>query len=561
MGLIRDMATKKAKERISSKASLLSPLEKMAESINLKDKIDKKLGKKEVTSESFVEKSELKEEVKENAEKIPRKNFKESFVKRVIKTSLGILGFGIGKEVLSKKATETVSETAAEVLTDDEKLKKANDELEKQINDKSSLLNKFNKEKDPEKRKKLKEKIKKYRADNFQFIDMLKDTWQETAVDENGKSRGIFSHLWHSIGRFFSNVPFFFGIKKAKKNGIFEMQDELEALRAKEKEAVKSAKTKYQEYKQVSRAGVKLKNSRKIRKMITAKDLVKDFNEDVSGLQRKFSQKKLSPRKFAKAVEEANINLFKRAKETGRVEELVSLMKKGKVSGLEIPAKFSQIENNNMARRFTKLKINPMSMGIAGALTISAFNAKRKGSFREFFRSLTSKETLTEAFIPGVGTWRSIKRNWHNSQSPTWLKITDIGLNVVGDVMLTAGYISSIFSFGSGAAAGIAGRTALLGLGKGLLKREGIEIAAKQMGKTIVAKETRQAALKFAGKSLKEGVKASAISSAVMLSMQIAMKKFFNKDKVNEAFNEMLSKEQQRSIKLMKQAEAIGQAA
>jgi len=552
MGVVRKMVVKKAKEKISSKAAFLEPVEKLANEFHLKRTVDKALGKKEVTSESFGDKRELKEEVKESAEKVPQKSFKESFVKRVIKTSLGLLGFGIGKEILSKKGTEAVSQTTAELLTDDKKLKIANDKLEKELNDESSLIHKFHYEKDPAKKEELEKKIEKYRDKNFKFWDMVKDTWSETAENNEGEKRGFFSHLWHSVGKLFKNYFFYKGVKKAEKAGLLKLSEEAGIIKKKGEKAVESVQEKIRQVKQVKKAGTKVRVLRKASD-IPAKDLVKTFEDETSSLYKSLAERKISNKTLAKGLEEANIKLFKRASENGQVKELLKLMKKGKISGLELPAKFSA-ESQGVMRRLTKLKINPFSMAIGVALTEVGMNAHNKGGFSSFGKSLISKETLTEAFIPGVGTWRSIKRNWHNSQTPTWLKVTDIGLNVLGDAWLTAGYVSSFFSFGGGAVAGVAGRTALLGLGKRLLTREGVEIAAKAAGKKIVAKETRQAALKAVGKTVKDGAKIAVIGSAATFALQVAMKKFFNKDKVNEAFNEMLSKEQRRSLELAKRA-------
>ena len=214
MGIVRKMVVKKAKEKISSKAAFLEPVEKLANEFHLKRTVDKALGKKEVTSESFGDKRELKEEVKESAEKVPQKSFKESFVKRVIKTSLGILGFGIGKDILSKKGTEAVSQTTAELLTDDKKLKIFNDELD----DKSSLIYKLHHEKDPAKKEELEKKIEKYReAKNFSWWEELKNSWKEEEKNEKGEKRWFITRLWHSVKNYLKISFFTKVLKKLKK--------------------------------------------------------------------------------------------------------------------------------------------------------------------------------------------------------------------------------------------------------------------------------------------------------------------------------------------------------
>ncbi len=557
MSIVKDIA-KKSREKIETKVSNLSPLEKITEGFHLNQKIDKAIDKKAVTVKTHIDKTELKEEVKESAEK-PQKKVKKSLIKRGIKAALGILGFGIGKEILSKKTTENVAGEAAELLTDDEKLKAANDKLQEQLDNKNSLLHKLHHEKDPAKKAALKAKIKKYRDKKFGIMDMMKDTWKETAVDENGKKRGFLSHLWHSIGKFFStNIAFYFGVKKAEKAGLFKLQEEAEELKREGKELQKSAKEKMREGKQLSRAS-KESGVRHLRKnKIPAKDLVKNFEKEIAELKIKFNKGEISAEVFGQRMEEANVKLFREAKANRQVKPLLKLMKKGKVPGMELPANFS-VKNKNPAKNLFKLKVNPISMAVSVAITKAVLDGKEKSSWKEIGRSLVSKETLTEAFVPGVGTWRSLKRNWNNSSAPTWLKITDVGLNVVGDVMLAAGYIGSLFSFGGGAAVGVAGRTAVVGLGKRWLTREGVKIAAKQAGKAVVTKEGRKMVLNSAKKSVMQGVKTSAISTPIALAAQKGIKKMFSKDRVNEAFNDMLTDEQKRSIRLTKQLKEEGE--
>jgi hypothetical protein len=547
---------KKSKEIINNKASLLSPLEKLANEHDLQKKINKKLDSKNITSESFVGRKSLET----NIEKAPSKNLKESFVKRIIKTSLGILGFGIGKEVLSDKATENVAGTTAEILTDDTKLKILNDSAEEQLEtlkQQNKIISKLEGDGSKNSFKQIKEKVEKYRKDDFKFMNLLKDTWESTAKNEKNEDRWLITRFFITIGRIIPNYILFQQTKNAVKNGNLAKYDEFKKtannLKEEGKELEKSAKKGLKNSKQALRAKKESGFSFLLKK-IPAKNLVKGFEKEVAFLNKSFETGEISAKKLAKGLQEANIKLFKDATLNRQVKPLLKIMGKGGIKGIELPANFS-LKKANPFKNITKLKINPLAMAVSVAITKAVFDGKDKASFREVGRSLFSKETLQEAFIPGVGSIRSVKHNWNNSEIPTWLKITDIGLNVAGDIALAAGYVSAFFSFGAGAAAGVAGRTAIVGLGKRWLTREGLEIAAKEIGKTVVTKEGRKIALNSAKKSVIQGAKASAITTPIMLGAQITMKKIFSKDKVNEAFNGMLREEQRRTIEISKKVE------
>jgi hypothetical protein len=248
---------KKSSEKINAKESLLSPVEKLANEFNLQQKINKKLAGKEVTSESFVDKIDLKN----NVEKTKKPSLKESFVKRIIKTSLGILGFGIGKEVLSDKAAENVAGTTAEVLTDDTKLKILNDSAEEQLEtlkQQNKIISKLEGDSSKNSFKQIKEKVEKYRKDDFKFMNLLKDTWESTAKNEKNEDRWLITRFFITIGRIIPNYILFQQTKNAVKNGNLAKYDEFKKtandLKEKGKELEKSAKKGLKNSKQALRA-------------------------------------------------------------------------------------------------------------------------------------------------------------------------------------------------------------------------------------------------------------------------------------------------------------------
>lgn len=109
---------------------------------------------------------------------------------------------------------------------------------------------------------------------------------------------------------------------------------------------------------------------------------------------------------------------------------------------------------------------------------------------RKAGETITDSSTLKEA-IPGVGSFKSLKRLFSDNGDPLKLKLLDAGLNVTGDLVLAAGVVASTVSFGATAAAGLAARGSLLAVSKSVLKKQalvkGVQSTGKVAGKTVIS--------------------------------------------------------------------------
>lgn len=560
--LIQDAETimrivKSPKDALLSEATRHNPKQKEIKNqlkiVKNTEKLDAKTRVIPNTKEALAEEKKSVES-REKTVKVTKKNGKKKVVKGLLGGALSLLGFAAGKDILSKKETEAVTGKVAEIVTDDKKLKQVNDAVEKDLKDKNGIIKKIRAEKDPAKKAKLRKKINEYRDKDFGFMDMIKDSWTSTAKNGGGKERWFPLHVFHFVGKFIRNIFFYRGVKKAEENHIFDKYDELketsEELKAKGKEAKKGFKNAKKAKRLTKTTG--LMAVKKIMGNESLKSITKRY-------QRKMSKITLNGKNAAAKSSKALIDLYKDVGKNGKQLEFQKLLKSGEIKGLgkiDISGKFKSLGKNS--RNLSKISELAGIMGVVSAINISVYKAIEKGEFSEFWRSLFSWDTLSEAFIPGVGTSRSIKRVKNNPNQPFWLKATDIVLNVAGDGFLAAGYIAGLFSFGAGTAAGLAGRTVTLGIARKLLTREGIEIAAKgaaEVGGKILTKEGRKEALAVAGKTIKRGAKASLATSVISVPAQIFLKKM-NPKKIEQAFvDNVLTDEQRRSVEISKRVE------
>mgnify|MGYP006879619970 CR=1 FL=1 len=204
-----------------------------------------------------------------------------------------------------------------------------------------------------------------------------------------------------------------------------------------------------------------------------------------------------------------------------------AVIKNGKVPGMKL---------NKSIGKLARVPVG--AIGIASAVNIAIIDAIQAGSFLKFGESLLSKETLTEAFVPGVGSYHSIQRAM-NTNDPLWLKSVDVGINVAGDVILAAGYIGSIFSFGTSGAGAIALRGGIATVGKKLISRQSLKYATKA-----------------AKNSAKQAVKVSMFSAPFSITVGLLANKIKGEDVENEAKKVYMEKiendEQKRSREILK---------
>lgn len=97
------------------------------------------------------------------------------------------------------------------------------------------------------------------------------------------------------------------------------------------------------------------------------------------------------------------------------------------------------------AGKFPGLTIKTTGKFIAvEVLSRSLLEAIRKKDLGAFPETLSNSNIWIEA-IPGVGSYKSMGRLFSENGDPVWLKITDAGINLLGDGILLAGIAGSVF--------------------------------------------------------------------------------------------------------------------
>lgn len=237
------------------------------------------------------------------------------------------------------------------------------------------------------------------------------------------------------------------------------------------------------------------------------------------------------PLKENPITKSATRNVVSRLKESGK-----SLFKNGKtINSQEFLTETKTLFNKTISegvqmgkgsfiKEIAQHKVPGMNLRMSGkfiaveVLSRSLLEAIRTGNLGDFPETLMSSNTWIEA-IPGVGSWHSVKRLFSDNGDPLWAKVLDAGMNVVGDGMLVAGIVGSVFTFGASGAAGVGGRAALIAGGRKLLrtftmkeikstiKKQGIKALSKEAGEEVF-EEGAKAVVKQQGKKsfLKEVV-------------------------------------------------------
>ncbi|PID70336.1 hypothetical protein CSB37_03040 [bacterium DOLZORAL124_38_8] len=517
-----------------------------------KKMIDKAIEKTGIKSETISDAIDLKKEVQAKAEK--------SWIGKATTMALSGLAMITGREIFRNKEKKLLGKTVAgatEVYFNEKTLKKTLDTTEKLEADKKRLEKKVNKIrqqhadkirlKNPNLKpkealkaadKKIDELQNSYGGKKKGILNVFSNSWEKTATDQQGNKRSWWGRAWAFLPAFMSEFKRFFLTKKLEKSGFFaarvaakqkgaelekrgkEIKGELDAVKNDAKKFGKSAKERLGQVKTIKNASKRsgvlpalklLKANNKVATQYTksmetlinalekgkispqefAKSLSGEYQKSFNSLLRDLKTGKIKPEKFANLSEALLKDTQTMAGKNGKVQtEFLKLVKKGKVPGMKI---------NSSVGKLSKIPVG--AIGVASAINISIIEAIQAGSFTRFFDSLTSTETLTEAFIPGVGTWNSIKRI-QNTDNPTWLKAVDVGINVVGDVALAAGYVGAIFSFGSSAGLGVAARTGVSAIGKRFISRQ---------------------TLRFAGQAAKQGIKKGVRSSVMMSPISVGL--------------------------------------
>ena len=168
-------------------------------------------------------------------------------------------------------------------------------------------------------------------------------------------------------------------------------------------------------------------------------------------------------------------------------------------------------------------------------LSRGLLDAIRSGSLGNFPETISNSNLWLEA-IPGVGSWKSMKRLFTNNGDPLWAKLTEAGVNLVGDGILIAGIVGSVITFGASGVAGVTGRAALVAGAKGLIKKQVLKQSLKQVAEKGVTKfATKEGRQELGKMALKGSGKVALQTGKVTLTMSIleeAFKRFFPTEKV-----------------------------
>ena len=248
-------SAKEASEKIKelSNSEGLEKLENIAEKLSLKKKADHALDLKDVTNKSFLEKKELIAETKHNK--------KKPWWKKGMTAGLaGGFGLMLGKGKESKEFTKQATDVAvgsAELMTNEEELKKANDtfetaieadrkikEVNKDINKKWNFKDKEINKNWFEELKKREEKYKKY-----DHKDAWKDAWSNTEFEYNSDTgektkRNFFFRLLAFFPALTKTYTSWKSFEKLKKSGAIEKVKEGKKYKDEVDKEVKDAEKK-----------------------------------------------------------------------------------------------------------------------------------------------------------------------------------------------------------------------------------------------------------------------------------------------------------------------------
>ncbi|MCK5460494.1 hypothetical protein KAI58_00725 [Candidatus Gracilibacteria bacterium] len=454
--------------------------------------------------------TQLKEEKEQfsEKEKVPRFG---NVTKQMVESSVSILGSKTELGVFSEELKQ-----GNEIFADDKKLEKA---LEGAIDAEKKLSlvfgNRLGKTTTfPEISGKLEEVAHDYggfdekgnfKTNKFSLKDTLSESWQETE------------------GRFFLLRPFLLLKNVIKKTFVWR--------------AVKKYERKIDGYFKVKKSADKFI------------DKVDDLKDKGTKAKEYFSTYRHSV--VENPAAQAVIGKYK-----GQVGELLGFFKKGKLSPQEftnqfkdLTGKISREGGKELSQIVNAKKLPGFSLNSAGkymvveVLSKSVLNAVEQKRFGAFSETLTDVDVLKEA-IPIVGSWKSLGRLFdEDDETPFKLKLFDAGLNIVGDAALIAGVISSVASFGTTAAIGVAARTTITGIGKLQLKKE----ARKQIVKR---------ALKTSASSASKIVLSAGKFSLISILVQQAFNRFVPGGKIMEmttktATKNFLTPTQARAVEMV----------
>ena len=540
-----------------------SEIEKLAETVGLKQEADKALDVKDVASQAYTEKKELVEEtIQEDDPSFFRKSFKYLVG--------GAFGLVLGKKFFGgKEKTEEVVEKAAEVTeevveiaTDEERLRETNDTFKAAIEAEQSLQKandqiddkwKFEKEeRDEDWFKELEKKEEKYKE--YGHGSAWKEAWKKTEFEvdkETGepKKRNFFWRLISFIPALTGTYASWRAFETAKKSGIFEKVKEGRRYREEADKQIEEANKKFQEGLEVKREAFGAIFEENPGAIQVSKDYLKKLANLTKNADKFSSPERAEQiRKIAReAVEDGAKKVgpgFSKMKGFEKYMPGISVNMRGKLMVVEIVGK-----------------------ALGQALREGAEGGGLSKALGVFWEELGDTETWKDA-APVWGTIRSAKRLMVDNDIPRWSKWLDFGLSAGMDIA-TGVAIAGAFATTGGLAtpAVLAARTAAGAAVKGGVRKITLKQMAKQAEKAALKGLGKQSRKKATSKVFsKESRKSIALAAGgkwgVRVNLMMAtIGEFFGEDMEaiqtevkNEAYNTLLTPEQKYFIALEKAA-------
>ncbi len=379
-------------------------------------------------------------------------------------------------------------------------------------------------------------------GNSAELRDVFESTIEDfTEIDENGYHK-VKAFDWKEMAStswaetqesFFLFRPFVF-LKKLAENRIkWQMVKKYEGeinLYIKAQKLNKNIKNKVSNFKEYVHQAKEVKTTisenpalRESLKMIRLRKAYRNQMHEIIEMKH---QKKLSPKKFFKRMQNITSGIAKEGMENASQKaEFLRNVKENKFPGLS-------------------LKTTGKVM-VVEVLTRGIMEGINTGSFGAFKETISDTDTLTEA-IPLVGTWRSFNRLINDTDEPMLTRSIDFGVNFVGDTFLVAGAIGSVFTGGSSLIAATTARSAVkIGLKRYLTKRGMKLMAGKAVrGSNKAAKATANIA--------KDAVVSAGKWSAVSFGLQKTFEKYAPEGIVESIAVKALSPQQQRMLEMVR---------
>ncbi len=453
---------KEAKEKLPEIEVVKSPAQK---------EIPEGLERREVDSDSEVEKKNLSAEVL-HEEKETKKNPEKKDTKKSL--------FDKGLNAAGMQGDKEVSDEFYETFNDEEKLGKKINEFEKLKNNKSWLLKVLGKggSGDSATKEQMGDIIDKYVSDERIETKDGKQWKMKTFEEVMGKGKlNWFQTLWLQFKH-----PIEFGMWKAAQEqakylrfgkSAERFSEKAEEVKEEGQEKLEYGKEVFDQTKEEQRKVltqmrvVKLENKEKLKEVTKFKN---KWNADMKNANMNIA--KLGPEKYSEKIADISKKGVRDVNKIG--PEAVKAVGAGKVPGMNIK------------------KVGAASVISVGVMTMKA--ALRSRSFGEFGATVTNSSWLWSAaeLLPIVGTIRSAQRLNNNSLGTSkGMRWAELGINLGLDAF-------TVLTLGTGAGIAAGARLALKG-GTKVAVKVGAKALAKKAGKELL-EEGAEAGIKAVAK-------------------------------------------------------------